>query len=115
MHPVRYQIKSAIIYDTVNGSSKTFDTGDVYLHEISNDYDYSLYGPPYVVGDDSGEFSDKLEIRPYNTVVTDDGITIIFSTTTVFILTLDGNNVALYQELLMPYYDFDVSIRIFQL
>lgn len=74
--------------------------------------DERSYVITYEVGDNSGEFSERFNMAQYNTVVTDDEITITLSSFTMKIFTLDGDNAAFYQELL-PLEDFDVRIQFF--
>lgn len=80
-----------------------------YLYEIDNDK--SMFKPFYVVEDRSGKLSKHFDMAPYNTVVTDDRITVTYLWMTVSIFALDGNIASFYQKLL-SLEDFDVSIRV---
>lgn len=70
----------------------------------------SSYVRSFDVEDESAESSQPFVIDPYNTIVTEDRITIQYFFLTIFIFAMNGNNAAFYQEL-FPLEDFDVSIR----
>lgn len=102
---VRCEIKEARVHNVYLRTCKKFDNGDVYLYEV---------GTSYQIGDNSGEFSREFEIKRYNTVVTEDRITVQYFSWAIWIFTSDGNNIAFYQDL-FSLEDFDVSIRVCQL
>ena len=100
------QIKEAIIDNwSFANNIKTFNNGDVYLYEITGNR--RSFGTSYVVGDSAGT-SETFEIAQDTTTVTEDRITIRLFSMTIYILTLDGDNVAFYQKL-FSLNDFDVS------